>query len=241
MIIFFQRRIVSSGNGCYYYGGGDVGTALERGAVARGTGAVNRRRATVAGERDNRTATPLSQRQSPAIGAASGSAATATAAGLQHKHSRRVEHHDHGGRKRFQGVQAKIAATAVRVGHAVPGGRGRQAAFAGRVAGPAQTVRPQEERPGRRGLGDSVAAAATGTSATVPAAGAGQRGHRRTGSGSGHGGGPGTRGARTEARHAAQVSLRFSCWSLVNSYIVVVYYPLLFKRIPRLPGTRNTR
>lgn len=168
-LISRQHRIASGGNGCYYNvggGGSDVGTALERRAVARGTGTVNRRRATVAGGRDHRAATSLSQRQSPAIGAASGTAI----ADLQ----QRIRHgHDHGGRARFQGVQAQITATSVRVGHAVPGGRGREVEVTGRVAGPAQTVRPQEERPGRRGLCDSVTAA---TATAIPAAGTGQRG-----------------------------------------------------------------
>jgi len=46
---------VSGGGGSarYYRGAGDGRTALERRTVARGTGAVNRRRTAVAGGRDN--------------------------------------------------------------------------------------------------------------------------------------------------------------------------------------------
>jgi len=88
----------------YYRGAGDDRTALERRTVARGTGAVNRRWATVAGGRDNfgdagtTAATPssLSQRQLPATVTVHGTAAAATDL---HHHPR--TRHDNGGRERF--------------------------------------------------------------------------------------------------------------------------------------------
>jgi len=147
-----------------YRGAGYGRTALERRTVARGTGAVNRRRATVAGRRYNfgaagtAAATPpsLSQRQLPATASVQRTAAATAAATALHHHPRTG--HDYGGRERFQGVETQTAARWPIIVDTVPGGRGRQAAVADIVDCQAQTVRSQEERSRRRRLGGNGAA-----------------------------------------------------------------------------------
>jgi len=212
--MFYLQWFVGAGGGggsdCSYYRGGR--TALERGMVARGTGAVNRRRATVAGGRVNlggagvkaAQPSPLSQRQQPA---------TVTGHRAAGPHGHRRHHsarHDNGGRERFQGVEAQTPATRrnVVVVDPVPGGRGRQAAVAGGAARQAQTVRSQEKCPRRRRFGGGDAA--TG-GAPVTGQCRDRRRHRCTRTGCGAAAGvrrrPATR-TGTEARYAAQVGAR---------------------------------
>lgn len=158
MSVHQHWRSVNDGNDCRYYNRGGGRTALERRTVARGTGTVNRLRATDVAA-------------AAATAAVSGTPATSH---RQHRrHSRR--HHDNGGRVQFRTVETLAKARTVgRAADPVSGRRDGQAELTGRVARRAQTVWPQEkeERSGRRRFGGSVAA-------TVAHFGDGR--HRRTG------------------------------------------------------------
>lgn len=163
------------------------------------------------GHGDRRSGTPAALRRKPpdtiaVPGAAAGKpAAAATGRRQQHRTARR--HNDNGGRARSQVAKAKAAAVVVTAADAdslFSVRRGRQARVTGRVAYQAQTVRPPEERTGRRRIRHGRT-----TTAGVHAL----RHGGRTGSGFGAGRRqriqPGTR-TGTQTRHPAQVcALRF--------------------------------